>query len=265
MIKAAFFDIDGTLLFRTTNNLIPESTKAALAELRKRGIKVCLCTGRPRFQLPPCIVDGWPGFENGFDVYVTMSGSFCYDEDGMYHEDVIPQEEIERFYDLIKDGHFSALAQYPDYIHTNFKSPALLKLEKQVNLCYEVTDDMSQILSEPPKQLSVFVPEQMDAWLQDYMSECIVTRWSPLFNDIVPASSSKPAGIKATCERYGFTPEECIAFGDGGNDATMLEYVGIGVAMGNAVAEAKDAADYITTDVDQDGIPNALRHFGLID
>ena len=60
------------------------------------------------------------------------------------------------------------------------------------------------------------------------------------------------------------TREQAIAFGDGGNDVTMLQYAGIGVAMGNACAEAKAAADYITEDVTHDGLAHALEHFGLI-
>ena len=58
--------------------------------------------------------------------------------------------------------------------------------------------------------------------------------------------------------------EKGSAFGDGGNDVTMLQYAHIGVAMGNGNPEAKRAADYVTDDVDKGGIPKALRRFGLI-
>ena len=65
-------------------------------------------------------------------------------------------------------------------------------------------------------------------------------------------------------KHFGWTRDEAIAFGDGGNDVAMLEYAGIGVAMGNACDDAKAAADYVTTDIDKDGIAKALRHFGLV-
>ena len=55
-----------------------------------------------------------------------------------------------------------------------------------------------------------------------------------------------------------------MAFGDGGNDESILRRAGIGVAMGNAGDEARAAADYITTSVDDDGVKNALEHFGVI-
>ena len=55
-----------------------------------------------------------------------------------------------------------------------------------------------------------------------------------------------------------------MAFGDGGNDKTMLEYVGLGIAMGNAVEDVKEIADYITDSVSEDGIYTALVHYGFI-
>ena len=67
-----------------------------------------------------------------------------------------------------------------------------------------------------------------------------------------------------TLAHLGLTREQCIAFGDGGNDVTMLDYAGIGVAMGNACDTAKQAADYVTDDIMKDGLAKALGHFHLI-
>lgn len=63
---------------------------------------------------------------------------------------------------------------------------------------------------------------------------------------------------------YGITEQEIIAFGDAENDLDMIEFAGIGVAMGNAKDEVKAVADYVTTDVDENGIWNACKYFGLI-
>ena len=57
---------------------------------------------------------------------------------------------------------------------------------------------------------------------------------------------------------------ECMAFGDGGNDISILRRAGTGVAMGNAGTEVKAAADYVTRDIDDGGVAHALRHFGII-
>jgi hydroxymethylpyrimidine pyrophosphatase-like HAD family hydrolase len=66
-------------------------------------------------------------------------------------------------------------------------------------------------------------------------------------------------------EEQGLDRSQIMAFGDGENDMDMLEYAGIGVAMGNASDKVKAVADYVTDTVDNRGIEKALRHFGLID
>ena len=62
----------------------------------------------------------------------------------------------------------------------------------------------------------------------------------------------------------GFDAERTIAFGDGGNDTSMILQAGIGIAMGNAIEPLKQVADYVTASIDDDGIAEALRHFGVI-
>ena len=59
----------------------------------------------------------------------------------------------------------------------------------------------------------------------------------------------------------GFNPEETMAFGDGGNDISIIQKAGIGIAMANANQSLKDVADYITSSVDDNGIYNALKQF----
>ena len=73
------------------------------------------------------------------------------------------------------------------------------------------------------------------------------------------------AGIKRYLELTGIRREEIIAFGDAENDLDMIQYAGIGVAMGNAKEAVKEVADYVTDDIDDDGIEKALKHLGLID
>ena len=64
--------------------------------------------------------------------------------------------------------------------------------------------------------------------------------------------------------KLGIDISETMAFGDGGNDISMLKAAGTSVAMGNALDKVKANASYVTTSVDEDGIANALRHFGII-
>ncbi|MNJ71697.1 putative bifunctional phosphatase/peptidyl-prolyl cis-trans isomerase [compost metagenome] len=89
-------------------------------------------------------------------------------------------------------------------------------------------------------------------------------RWHPFSLDVLPGGGSKANGIAQLIGRLGFTPEEAYAFGDNLNDVEMLRYVGHSVAMGNAPDSVKQIAQYVTTDVDQDGIANGLRMVGLL-
>ena len=83
-------------------------------------------------------------------------------------------------------------------------------------------------------------------------------RWHPAFTDLIPADGGKAVGMQVMLEHFGWTKDNAIAFGDGGNDVDMLRFAGIGVAMGNATDEPKAAADYVTDSVDDAGIANAF-------
>ena len=72
-------------------------------------------------------------------------------------------------------------------------------------------------------------------------------------------------GIQHFQQEFSLAPEECMAFGDAENDMDMLRYAGIGVAMGNADFQVKNASDYVTADADEDGIERALQKFGILE
>lgn len=264
VIQAAFFDIDGTLLSNKTGHVIPQGTKDALVALRRRGVKCCICSGRPKAQLPWCIRDGFPGFEGGFDAYVVLTGSMCYDERGIYADTPIDRGAAERFVGLVDEGLFDCLTLDAENAYANRDSEKVHELERMVAYSYPIRG-AREMLENPIYQFCAFLGPKDQHIVEDVMTDCIVTRWCDLFCDIVPKSSSKPKGVQATLDHFGISDAETIAFGDGGNDATMLAYCTLGVAMGNGTDEAKAAADYVTSNIEDDGIAKALRHFGLID
>ena len=85
------------------------------------------------------------------------------------------------------------------------------------------------------------------------------TRWHPYFLDIIGKGNTKQKGIEAICKYFNIKKEDTFAFGDGGNDISMIQYAGTGIAMGNASDDVKTAADIVTDSVDDDGIFNALK------
>ncbi len=161
--------------------------------------------------------------------------------------------------------------------YVNKEMPVML-VEKErlyVNLINEtVISGQAEISSPLPEireyegapvyQIICYGGKESEEELAPKIPDCKITRWSPFGIDIISKIGGKVSGIQKMLELYGISREETIAFGDGENDIEMLEFAGIGVAMGNAEPEVKEAADYITTDIDKDGILNACKHFGLI-
>lgn len=91
----------------------------------------------------------------------------------------------------------------------------------------------------------------------------IAAWWDKAF-DLIPKTGGKGIGVQAILDYYGFSNEEALAFGDGGNDIEMLQTVGTGVAMGNALDHVKAIADDVCGHVAEDGIYHYCLEKGLI-
>ena len=82
--------------------------------------------------------------------------------------------------------------------------------------------------------------------------------------DVYSKDQTKATGIKHLLEYLNIDKKDTFAFGDGHNDKEMIEFCEVGVAMGNAIEKVKKASNYITVDIDNDGIYNAMKYFKLI-
>ena len=117
---------------------------------------------------------------------------------------------------------------------------------------------------EPLYQASVFLlPEQDEEFAKILPKGCKMTRWGSHGADIIAANGGKAVGMQFFGKWVGISPNEMMAFGDAQNDMDMIEYAGIGIAMGNAEECLKEIADDITTSVDENGIWNALKKYEL--
>lgn len=264
MIKAIFFDIDGTLLsFKT--RLVPESAKRALQMLREKGIRLFICTGRP-----PVLIDNIRRQLAGmtFDGMVMLNGQYCVDEAGnVFFEQALPRETFDTLLPWMEQNpEFCCCFAEIDRMYMNNITDAVRER------CYAAgLGDPHAPLGDPTRarthtiyQINPYIPPEEDEEFLRHAPGCRAVRWNAAFADVIPADGGKPEGVRRMLARHGLTREECMAFGDGGNDIEMLQYAGIGVAMGNAAPEVQAAADYVTDDIDADGIANALAHFGLL-
>ena len=114
-------------------------------------------------------------------------------------------------------------------------------------------------------KLTPFIDIEEEQLLLPSIPNCEMGRWHPAFVDVTAKGNTKQRGIDEIIRHFGIRLEETMAFGDGGNDISMLRHAGIGVAMGNAKDDVKAAAGYVTTSVDDNGIANALKQYGIIE
>ena len=131
----------------------------------------------------------------------------------------------------------------------------------------EISSPIPEVMEykgDPVYQIICYGGKELEMELIPKLPNCKITRWCPFGIDVISKTGGKVTGIKKMLEVHGIGQEEVIAFGDGENDIEMLQFAGIGVAMGNAEPEVKAVADYVTTDIDDDGILNALKHFEIL-
>ena len=256
MIKLVFFDIDGTLIPFNTG-ILPVSTYKGLLKLRENGIKIYVATGKSLAQM-----SSTQAFRIPFDGYLTLNGQLCYDKNlHMFFGTPIDDKEMEVLEQIFNANRipFSLVGEFSRYI--NFVDEKAASGYIKTN---SPIPDIGKYMGEKIYQITAFVNERQREVFEDVLDYCTITSWAPGAIDIMPKQGGKMNAIKRIMEINNCTPEECMAFGDAENDIKMLELVGTGVAMGNGTQRCKAAADYITDNVDDNGIYKALVHFGLI-
>lgn len=253
MIKAVFFDLDGTLLSHKTKQ-IPSDAVQALLQLQAKGIKIFLSTGRHSLELAQLPVN-----HIKFDGYITLNGQLCLDSFRQTLWGTPFHPEITRQLVSVFNQRKRPVAFVEkDRIYINFINDTVRKCQKKIStpvpeagvynngFLYQAT-----IFTDSEESLSEFPLPQ----------GCKLARWSENGADIISSTGGKTEGIRYFCKQFHLHPNEIMAFGDADNDIDMLIYSHIGVAMGNAKKSVKAIADYVTADVDKGGIQQALNHF----
>lgn len=246
MIKAAFFDLDGTLVsFRT--HTVPESAIKAIAFLQSKGILCFAASGRSYKGLD--VVK-----EIDFDGYITLNGQYVYDKEGVLYQNTIEKNDILALKKYLHEHPFPCGFEMISEKIYNFRNEAVDALHAITHNDDHPVGDISKIEEKPVYQLMAFVDEVEEKKLLTQMPHCHSARWHPSFCDISPKGGTKVKGMHVFAKKYGFTMEETLAFGDGGNDVEMLCNAGVSVAMKDAVKELKDIATFVTDSVEENGI-----------
>ncbi|BDR59269.1 Cof-type HAD-IIB family hydrolase [Xylocopilactobacillus apicola] len=261
MIKAIALDMDNTLL--NNQKQISAVNKKALKELHEQGVKIILCSGRPYKGLKPYLVE--LELLNPGDVCICFNGGLVETSKdqtkiashtltksqlaGLYEAarsnqfplDLVAENHVYSLVELGKSSYEERLGKLISFENTNFADVPEDEVFYKAIMLKDLTT--AQFASELIKQSGNFH----------------VTGSYPEMLEILPPDINKAVGLKAALKYFDLKPSELVAFGDEANDQEMLEFAGIGVAMGNATAKLKAVANEITLSNVEDGVAVFLQ------
>ncbi len=257
-IKALFFDIDGTLVSFQTH-VIPDSTVRALERAKAQGVAVYIATGRP----VPLIVN-LGQIAHLIDGYISTTGALCFVGDTVVSRTSIGAADVRRVIETCRRLGKPCVVVGERHV-------GVVNINDEVDQAFRVGlglrdfefHDVEEVLKEPILQLTPFFNDEEEAAVMATLEACTSGRWNDAFIDITHVDADKGKALVAMARHLGLDMAETMAFGDGGNDISLLRQAGVGVAMGNARDELKRVADFVTRSVDEDGVEYALRKFVL--
>ena len=280
-IKIIALDLDGTLL--DSEKRLSEVNRAALERAAAKGVLIVPTTGRFFGMMPPAVRD------LPFVRYaITINGAQVYDRetDTAIVRDEIPLEmalqvmELLDRYDVIYDcyrqnwGWMTAALQEKaaDYATNEHYLKMVREFRKPVP---ELKQHLRETAADGDVQkIMLFAPNRERSAAIDclrMLSDEITARFPEIkvtastWNNIELniKTAHKGNALKRFAEHLGYTLENCMAFGDGMNDFTMVEAAGLGIAMANAEPEVKRVAKWIAPSNDEDGVAAGIERWVL--
>lgn len=258
-----FFDIDGTLLTLDDVHIMPESAKEALHKAKQNGHKIFINTGRGKTAIDKHLL------EFGFDGLVCGCGTYIeYEGAEIFHRQ-LEKEQCREYAAYLKEYGYQTVFEGRDrlFIEGDYGPGSFMEY------IYNYFTKNSDYPIETPEH-ETFIFDKFttvqggacnrEAFAGIFFGDFTVIPHSEEVLELVPKGFSKATGIRFLEDYLKAEHGDCYAFGDSVNDMEMLKYVPHSVAMGNAAGEVAAIVEYTTTAVAEDGIKNALLHYGLI-
>lgn len=259
IIRAVAVDIDGTLVDEETG-IVPDSAVLALKKIRKKGIRVFICTGRNKAEIDKPLRDmGWDGM-------VLLNGRLVYNREGdVVWNNCIPQQETDGLLDLIKAHYFPVCFVGNEQIFINQSDGTLEQMGNKPDYPGVVpARTLDDVYGLDIYNAAVYLGPQHDDDLKRVLKSCKIERLGPTILSIEPQLNDKRAGMTELLKYCTIPRTRLLFIGDGPHDTGLMRYAGYSAAMGSADETVKSAAGYVTADVMHNGLEQAFRHFRLI-
>ena len=279
MSKIIFLDVDGTLIDYETK--LPASAAKAVDLARANGHKVYICTGCSKAEIEQrnlCDLDGMIG---GNGAYVEDAGKV------IMHQG-LTKEDVKLIVDWCNERRLGVCLEANSGMYCNDymleQGPSTMmkyaqgkgaNLEQAKEVSEEIMKGYIHLKGEDLYRDDVNKISFILSSYQDHLDSkkefphLVANTWGgkgevALYGDLGPAGITKKHAIEVLLDYLGADQKDTISFGDAKIDLSMFECCAFNVAMGNGGEEIKAAADYVTTDVNDDGIYNAFQYLKLI-
>lgn len=268
MIKLIALDMDGTLL--NSNHQITEEVKKAIRKAKEIGIKVVLCTGRPLIGVRPYLKE--LDLLDDDDYVITFNGALIQKSKS---EEVIEHQTLtfDDYVDLVGLSEKLRLHIHMEdeqYMYTPNKNIGRYTVHESsltmMPLRYRSIDEMDHNIEiskvmfiDEPDLLAKRMPDIPESYYQRF--EIVLS--TPYFLEFLNPEASKGNALKHLANLLHIHQDEVMAVGDNLNDLSMIQYAGMGIAMGNAAQPTKDAAQHVTKTNDEHGVAYAINTWAL--
>lgn len=261
-MKIIFFDIDGTLI-SGGSSLMSESTKDAIRTARANGHICMINTGRTK-RLVGEDITGQVEFDGlllGCGTEIEYRGKRLMHKTFTLEESQAILDAMKKYHvDAILEGSREDYAPRGEEVFTQaFRDMAAEIEERKYDRYANALGNFDKLYAYAQS------PEGMESMKRELAGILDFIDREHGYHELVPAGYSKATAIRYITDYLKIPMENTVAIGDSNNDLPMLKYAHTSIAMGNSSEEVLETADHITTDVDKDGIWNALKWLGVLD
>lgn len=260
--KVFFFDIDETLLSWKTGK-VPESAVYALEELKKRGHLTFINTGR-MFSTIPEVVRELPvvGYVCGCGTQILYEGETLLLKK-------ISEERLNEIVNLIWECNGDIILEGEKDCYFSRKKSRFDRIEKLRQSFHEIGWGAKYCIEDEEAECAkycFYTDEQTDKKriLDNLSVDMDIMDRGGEFYEVSPKPCSKASGIDFVLNYFGVGKEQAFVFGDSSNDLSMFKAVEHAIAMGKHDPILEPHAEFITKEVEEDGILYALQHYGIL-